>query len=62
LHGYISAGTRITSSRYPRTGIKSGIRSMGDKTYPTAMAPNSFAGNGVLLVFHGDKNGWNIRF
>ena len=46
-----SAGKRITSSRYPRTGIKSGTRSMGDKAYATVIAANTLAYQGVFLSF-----------
>jgi len=40
-------GTNIRSSRYPRTGMKSGIRSMGLKAYPMTQAIRSFAYQGT---------------
>jgi hypothetical protein len=36
------------SSRYPRTGIGSGIRSMGLKAYPTTTAAKARAYYGTL--------------
>lgn len=41
------SGTRIRSSRYPKTGMKSGIRSIGLKRYPTTPAANTFAYQGT---------------
>src|SRR5215207_2153831 len=37
------SGMRIRSSRYPRTGIGSGMRSMGLKAYPTTTAAKTRA-------------------
>lgn len=44
----INNGTIITSSKKPRTGIKSGIKSMGLSRYPTVIPIKIFAERGVL--------------
>ena len=41
-------GTKIRSSRYPKTGMKSGIRSIGLNAYPTTRATNALAYQGTL--------------
>ena len=41
-------GTKIRSSKYPRTGMKSGIRSIGLRAYPTTQAVNTLAYHGTL--------------
>ena len=45
----INIGTIIKSSSIPKTGIKSGIKSMGLNKYPTVKPIKSFAIRGVLL-------------
>lgn len=50
IHFTVSAtksGIMIKSSRYPSTGIKSGTMSIGESTYATVSAANSFAYQGV---------------
>ena len=37
------SGTSTTSSRYPSTGTKSGMRSIGLSAYPTIAPANVFA-------------------
>ena len=44
----IPAGIMIISSTYPRTGIKSGIKSKGHKAYPIIAAIRAFAYQGTL--------------
>ena len=44
----IPKGSSTRSSRYPSTGTKSGIRSMGLQAYATMPATSSFAYHGVL--------------
>jgi hypothetical protein len=39
----IPAGTKMRSSTYPETGMKSGIRSMGLKANPTTQAIRNVA-------------------
>lgn len=48
----ISTGTIIKSSNKPRTGIKSGIRSIGLNKYPTVIAISAFAVTGVRLSLY----------
>ena len=43
----ISPGSRSTSSRYPSTGMKSGIRSMGDRASASVTPASSLATTGV---------------
>lgn len=47
----MSAGNMIRSSRYPKTGIKSGIKSIGESAYTTTNPANTFAMIGVFLLF-----------
>ena len=47
MDAVINRGTRIRSSKIPRTGIKSGIKSIGLNKYPTVIPINSFAVQGV---------------
>jgi len=47
MDAVINSGTRIKSSRIPKTGIKSGIRSIGLNKYPTVIPINSLAAHGV---------------
>lgn len=42
-------GRRMTSSKYPSTGIKSGMRSIGLNAYATIKAVNNFADSGTRL-------------
>lgn len=44
----IPSGTKIRSSKYPKRGMKSGIKSIGLKAYPTTQAANTLAGQGTL--------------
>ena len=44
----VPAGAMIKSSRYPITGMKSGIKSIGLKTYPIMKTPKTFAYQGVF--------------
>ena len=44
------SGKRIASSRYPSTGMKSGIRSIGLRAYATTKAATTFG----LDAAHGD--------
>lgn len=41
----------MTSSKYPSTGMKSGIKSMGEIAYKRVMVPITFADSGVSLCF-----------
>lgn len=51
----IIAGSKMTSSKYPSKGMKSGIRSIGDNAYMTVIAANAFAMMGVSLCFNARK-------
>ena len=42
----------IKSSRYPKIGMKSGMKSIGDNAYATVNTANSFAYQGVFLSFN----------
>lgn len=44
----IPRGAKIRSSKYPKRGMKSGIKSIGLKAYPTTQAANTLAGQGAL--------------
>lgn len=44
----IPNGIMITSSKYPRTGMKSGIKSIGLNAYATTQAVNNLAYQGTL--------------
>ena len=44
----IPRGTKTRSSKYPKAGMKSGIRSIGLKAYPTTQAANTLAYQGTL--------------
>lgn len=44
----ISAGNIKRSSKYPRTGMKSGIRSIGLKAYPSVKRITNFGRSGVI--------------
>ena len=48
----INPGNKIISSKRPITGIKSGIKSIGDSAYTIATAASIFAGKGVFLFFN----------
>lgn len=43
----ISKGRIIKSSKYPKNGIKSGIKSIGEKAYTIIIPAKSFAIKGV---------------
>ena len=43
----IPAGTMTRSSRYPTTGMKSGIKSIGLSAYATTVAASTFAYHGT---------------
>ncbi len=45
----IPRGINIISSKYPKIGIKSGIKSIGLKAYERTMKINIFADKGVCL-------------
>ena len=45
-------GNRIMSSKYPKTGMKSGIKSIGERAYATVIPANAFASIGVSLSFN----------
>ena len=40
-------GTITRSSRYPMTGMKSGIRAIGDRAYPATQSASAFAYQGT---------------
>ena len=42
----IPRGMRIKSSRYPRTGMKSGIKPIGERAYLTTMRARNFSTRG----------------
>ena len=46
----------IKSSRYPKIGMKSGMKSIGDNAYATVNTANSFAYQGVYLSFNARNN------
>ena len=46
----ISKGRIIKSSKYPKNGIKSGIKSIGEKAYTIIIPAKSFAIKGVSLI------------
>ena len=46
-----SNGNKITSSKYPSTGMKSGTKSMGERAYATVIAADTLAYQGVSLAF-----------
>ncbi len=52
----ISAGKRMTSSRYPSTGMKSGMRSIGLSAYATTKRPRAFACHGVRGWFRANQS------
>ncbi|SUQ50964.1 hypothetical protein CNEONATNEC26_02328 [Clostridium neonatale] len=48
----MSSGSKIKSSKKPIIGIKSGIKSIGDKAYPTVIKAKTFAIIGVSFFFN----------
>jgi len=44
----IPNGIRIISSKYPKIGIKSGIKSIGLNAYATIIMDNNLTNKGVL--------------
>lgn len=51
----ISIGSKIKSSKNPIIGMKSGIKSIGDKAYPTVINAKFFAITGVSFFFKEKK-------
>ena len=45
----MSIGTKIKSSKSPKTGMKSGIKSIGLNKYPTVIPAKILAKTGALL-------------
>ncbi len=51
-----SIGNKIRSSKYPIIGIKSGIKSIGERAYTTIKQANIFASIGVSESFKAKNN------
>jgi len=56
MEAVINKGTIIKSSNNPRTGIKSGIKSIGLNKYPTVIPIRTFAVTGVRLSLYASIN------